>query len=167
MKLYRMGLAATAMLLFTVSLSAQIAHTWVSATGSDANAGTAKKSLCRLRYRRSQHRRWRHGLRPRPRRLRFRHHLSIHHHRRHRRRKHRLCRRRRGHCWYRRRGCRNIVLRNLTIDGGGTGSGRIGRSSSPVREPRPTLSMLSLTAAAWKAVDLRRSALACSDPRCT
>ena len=42
MKLYRMGLAATAMLLFTVSLSAQIAHTWVSATGSDANAGTAK-----------------------------------------------------------------------------------------------------------------------------
>jgi hypothetical protein len=41
MKLYRVGIAAASLTLFATSLSALSAHTWVSANGNDANTGTA------------------------------------------------------------------------------------------------------------------------------
>src|ERR1700691_5869110 len=43
MKLYRIGIAAASLLLLAASLPAHglSTHTWVSATGNDANSGTA------------------------------------------------------------------------------------------------------------------------------
>lgn len=43
MKLHRLGMAIATLFLSAASLFAASAHTWVSATGSDANTGTAAK----------------------------------------------------------------------------------------------------------------------------
>lgn len=42
MKLHRVGIAAASLLLLAAPLSATSSHTWVSATGSDSNTGTPK-----------------------------------------------------------------------------------------------------------------------------